>query len=105
MHDIPYLNKNVGPEIVAGMTVVCSEVRREVAKMPCGIQILAGCNEQAIAVAKVCGLDFIRAEGFVFSHIADEGTMNADAGHLLRYRKQINAENVMVLTDIKKKHR
>jgi len=104
MHDVPYLNRTVGPEIVAGMTAVCSAVKREVTKMPCGIQILAGCNEQAIAVAKVCNFDFIRAEGFVFSHIADEGMMNSDAGNLLRYRKQINAESVMVFADIKKKH-
>ena len=105
MHDIPYVNRNVGPEIVAGMAAVCSAVKKEVNKMPCGIQILAGCNEQALAVAKACNLDFIRAEGFVFSHIADEGFMNSDAGHLLRYRKKIHADNVMVFTDIKKKHR
>ena len=105
MHDIPYINRNVGPEIIAGMAAVCSAVKREVAKMPCGIQILAGCNEQAIAVAKACNLDFVRAEGFVFSHVADEGIMNSDAGQLLRYRKKINAENVLIFTDIKKKHR
>lgn len=50
-------------------------------------------------------MDFIRAEGFVFSHVADEGFMNSDAGELLRYRKMIDAENVAIFTDIKKKHR
>lgn len=53
----------------------------------------------------VIGLDFIRAEGFVFSHVADEGLLNACAGDLLRYRKQIGAEHVEIFTDIKKKHR
>ena len=105
MHDIPYVNKSVGPEIVAGMAAVCSAVKNEVGNIPCGTQILAGCNAQAIGVAKACDLDFIRAEGFVFSHVADEGIMNADAGDLLRYRKLVNAENVLVFTDIKKKHR
>lgn len=51
------------------------------------------------------GLDFIRAEGFVFAHVADEGLLNAGAGDLLRYRKQIGAEHVQIFTDIKKKHR
>lgn len=51
------------------------------------------------------GLDFIRAEGFVFSHVADEGIINACAGDLLRYRKQIGAENIQIFADIKKKHR
>ncbi|KAK7505747.1 hypothetical protein BaRGS_00003018 [Batillaria attramentaria] len=51
----------------------------------------------------VC-LQFIRAEGFVFSHVADEGLMNACAGELMRYRRNIGAEDIMVFTDIKKKH-
>lgn len=53
----------------------------------------------------VIGLDFIRAEGFVFSHVADEGLLNACAGDLLRYRKLIGADHVRIFTDIKKKHR
>lgn len=67
-------------------------------------QVLAGGNQQALAVALAAGLDFIRAEGFVFSHVADEGLMNACAGELLRYRKRIGADNVNIFTDIKKKH-
>eukprot|EP00112_Aurelia_sp_Birch-Aquarium-sp1_P025466 Seg847.5 transcript_id=Seg847.5/GoldUCD/mRNA.D3Y31 product="putative protein F13E9.13 mitochondrial" protein_id=Seg847.5/GoldUCD/D3Y31 len=104
MHDIPYLNRDVGPEIVAGMTAVGCAVKSTVGKVPCGIQILAGCNTEAMAVAKACNFDFIRAEGFVFSHVADEGIMNSDAGHVLRYRKVIDADEVLVFTDVKKKH-
>ena len=63
-----------------------------------------GSNKEALAVAQTSGADFIRAEGYVFSHVADEGWMDSCAGELLRYRKFINAENVLVLTDIKKKH-
>lgn len=51
------------------------------------------------------GLQFIRAECFVFSHVADEGLMDGCAGSLLRYRRMIGAEQILVLTDIKKKHR
>ena len=87
------------------MSVICNEVKKEANNLPCGVQILAGANKEALAVAKAAGLQFIRAEGFVFSHIADEGTMNSDAGELLRYRKQIEADNILVFTDIKKKHR
>lgn len=71
----------------------------------CICQILAGGNQEALAVSKACGLQFIRAECFVFSHIADEGLMNACAGPLLRYRKAIDAEEVLIFTDVKKKHR
>jgi membrane complex biogenesis BtpA family protein len=103
MHDRPYLNRCAGPEIVAAMTAVATEIRQAF-KIPLGIQILAGANKEALAVALAAGFDFIRAEGFVFGHLADEGWMNSDAGELLRYRKQIGAEHIHIFTDIKKKH-
>ncbi len=104
MHDVPYLNRRVGPEIVAGMTAVCLEVRQAVG-LPLGVQILAGANRQALAVAQATGCQFVRCEGFVFAHVADEGLMaEADAGPLLRYRRMIGADEVAVLADVKKKH-
>jgi membrane complex biogenesis BtpA family protein len=103
MHDRPYLNKVVGPEVIAAMAVVGYEVKAATG-LPCGIQILAGANMAALAAAQSAGLDFIRAEGFVFAHIADEGLIEASAGDLLRYRRQIGADDILILTDIKKKH-
>ena len=103
MHDRPYLNRNVGPEVVAAMTSFAVEIRKAF-QIPLGIQILAGANKEALAVALAAGFDFIRAEGFVFGNLADEGWMNSDAGELLRYRKQIGAEHIQIFTDIKKKH-
>ncbi|XP_076236385.1 uncharacterized protein F13E9.13, mitochondrial [Calliopsis andreniformis] len=106
MHDIPYIqSKNSSPETTSMMTRICTEIRKILPEnIPCGVQILAGCNKEAIAVAKAANFQFIRAEGFVFSHIADEGFTDACAGSLLRYRKQINANDVLVFADIKKKH-
>jgi membrane complex biogenesis BtpA family protein len=103
MHDIPYLKCKAGAEIVAAMTAVSVEIRKLTDK-PLGIQILAGANKEALAVAKAASLDFIRAEGFVFGHLADEGYIDSCAGELLRYRKMIGAETVAIFTDIKKKH-
>lgn len=103
MHDIPYLKREVGPEVVASMTAVCRAIN-EATDLPCGVQVLAGANEAALAVALAAGLDFIRAEGFVFGHVADEGWMDACAGPLLRYRQQVGAEHIAVWADVKKKH-
>ena len=47
-------------------------------------QILASNNKQAIAVALASGLQFVRVEGFVYGHVADEGYTDACAGELLR---------------------
>ena len=71
-HDRPYLKSSVGPEITAAMSVIGCEVRRAVA-LPLGVQILAGANLAALAVAHACGAAFVRVEGFVFAHVADEG--------------------------------
>ena len=103
MHDVPYLNTQVGPEITSAMTAIACAVHKNVG-VPLGIQILAAANKEALAVAHAAHFDFIRAEGFVFAHVADEGTMNSCAGTLLRYRKHIGAESIAILTDIKKKH-
>lgn len=104
MHDAPYLLREVGPEIVASMTRVASSVRSAVS-VPLGVQILAGANRAALAVAHASGCSFIRAEGFAFASVADEGLMaEADAGPLLRYRRAIGADGVRVLADVKKKH-
>ena len=56
-------------------------------------------------LSQASSLQFVRAEGFVFAHVADEGFIQSDAGQLLRYRKSIDADDILVLTDIKKKHR
>ena len=103
MHDVPYLKGAVGPEIVAAMTLIGAAVKAE-CQLPVGIQILAGANIEAMAVAQAAGLDFIRAEGFAYAHVADEGIIEASAAKLLRYRKMIGAERVQVWTDVKKKH-
>src|SRR5499433_3035191 len=103
MHDRPYLKGGVGPEIGAAMAVIGAEVRRT-CPLPLGVQVLAGANNWAVAVAHACGAAFVRVEGFVFAHVGDEGIIAASAGELLRYRRAIGAESVRVFADIKKKH-
>jgi membrane complex biogenesis BtpA family protein len=106
MHDAPYLRREVGPEIVSAMTAIGAAVRDAMPPdRPLGVQILAGANRAALAVAQAIDAQFIRAEGFVYASVADEGLMEeADAGPLLRYRKMIAAEHIRIFADVKKKH-
>ena len=103
MHDRPYLRGTVGPEVVGAMTAAAGAVRQTFAG-PCGVQVLAAANEEALAVALGARLDFIRAEGFVFAHVADEGLIQGCAANLLRARKAWGAGSVRIFADIKKKH-
>ena len=102
-HDRPYLKGGVGPEITAAMTTIA----REVSGRPAcrwAFRSFAGANREALAVAHAAGADFVPAEGFVYAHVADEGVIESCAGDLLRYRRAIGAERVLIFADIKKKH-
>ena len=104
MHDLPYLRREVGPEIIAAMSA-CMLCVRAAVRIPVGVQILAGANRAAIAVANACGGAFKRPEGFHHASLAPEGQMEeADAGPLLRFRRAIGAERVLVAADVMKKH-
>ena len=103
MHDVPYLRGSVGPEITAAMTIL-AQAMKDASGLPCGIQILAGANKEAIAVAHAAGLEFVRAEGFAFAHVADEGIIQSSAAELLRFRRHIGGDKVQVWADVKKKH-
>ena len=103
MHDVPYLKNDVGHEISSVMAIIAYLIKQEI-DLPLGIQILAGANKAALAVAKAAAIDFVRVEGFVFAHTADEGIIEAQAAEIMRYRKQIGASDILIFTDIKKKH-
>ena len=102
MADLPYLNGHVGPEIVAAMAMAVDRVVQRF-DLPVGIQVLAGANQEAMAIAACAGAQFIRAEAFAYAHIADEGMMNASAAEVLRLRKHLDA-HVKVWADVQKKH-
>ncbi|HIG10769.1 MAG: BtpA/SgcQ family protein [bacterium] len=105
MGDRPYLAREVEPQVTSAMTRAALAVRAEVPELPLGLQILAGANHAALAVAHSTGAAFIRAEGFAFASVADEGLLeSADAGPLLRYRRSLGAEGVAVFADVQKKH-
>jgi membrane complex biogenesis BtpA family protein len=102
-HDVPYHKGFVDPETVAAMTVVANAVKYET-MLPIGVQLLAGANEEALGVALACGLDFVRVEGFVFAHVADEGIHESCAAKLIRKRSFLQAGKIKIFADIKKKH-
>lgn len=121
MHDAPYVHGRQRPVVTAAMTACGLAVQEAIEPMrragasgaggkkgraiPLGVQVLSGGNHEALSVAVACGAAFIRCENFVFAHVGDEGLMaNAEAGELLRYRREIGAEAIAVFTDLKKKH-
>ncbi len=101
MGDVPYLKGRVEPETVAAMAVITERVVE--LGLPTGVQVLAGANREALAVALVAGARFVRVEGFAYGHVADEGWLEACAGELTRARRALGAE-VAIWADVQKKH-
>lgn len=104
MHDRPYLADASGADTVATFAVAVAAVTAAV-RIPVGVQVLSGATGAALAIAHATGGSFIRAEGFVFASVADEGLLSqACAGPLLRERRRLGAHGVRILADIRKKH-
>lgn len=101
MHDVPYLRGSVPPETVAAVTLGTAAVREFA--LPVGLQILAAANREALGVAAATGACFVRAEGFAYAHVADEGWIDACAADLLRARAALGVD-VAVWADVRKKH-
>ena len=60
MHDTPYqMAEQIGPEITATMTAVCAKLKSECGDLPVGVQVLAGANQQALAIAQAAGKKLI----------------------------------------------
>jgi len=104
MHDRPYLSDASGADTVASFAIATAAVVNAV-KIPVGVQILSGANLAALAVAHAAGASFVRAEGFVFAAVADEGLIaRACAGELLRERARLGAQSIKIFADLRKKH-
>ena len=69
-----------------------------------GIQIMKNALEASIAVAKVVGADFVRATAFIGATNSQFGVLRGDPYRLLSYRKQIGAESVAIVADIRTQH-
>lgn len=102
--DIPFLKPHdIGPEIVAAMSAIAARVANNVG-VPTGINLLANAAVGALAIAKASGARFIRVNQWVNAYVANEGLIEGESGRALRYRKQIDADNIAIFADVHVKH-
>ena len=102
-HDLPYQRTQVDASTIAACARAASEIRR---RFDCalGLNLLAADTVAAVDTAIACDLQFVRCEGFVFAHVADEGIIQGDAARILRRRAYLQASWLEVWADVKKKH-
>jgi len=101
--DFPFKPTPTDPETVASMTAIGREMSRQI-KLPLGVNVLRNGAIAALAIAHVIGARFIRVNVLTESVLTDQGIIGACAHHLMRYRRQLGAENVHVYADVRSKH-
>jgi uncharacterized protein len=95
--------KTVGAETVAAMTRVVSEVAREV-PLPVGVNVLRNDGPSAMAIAAATGAAFIRVNVLSGAMVTDQGIIEGDAAVVMRARKTLGADEVLVFADHMVKH-
>ena len=87
----------------AAISMVVQAVRG-VVSLPIGL-CCSGLNyEEALSIAKVADGDFIRTPIFVDTVMNYNGIIMPCSGKIIRYRREIGAENIRILADIQVKH-
>ncbi|MDQ0392926.1 BtpA/SgcQ family protein [Labrys monachus] len=102
--DIPFLKPDeIGPEIIAAMARIAAAVADSVG-VPVGVNLLANGAIGALAVAKASGARFIRVNQWVNAYVSNEGLVEGESARALRYRRQIDAQDVAIFADVHVKH-
>jgi membrane complex biogenesis BtpA family protein len=100
--DIPFYSTEVGPETIASMALVVKAVR-DAAGVPVGVNVLRNDARAALAIAGVCGAQFVRVNVLVGAFVTSEGIIEGRPAEVLRLRDAL-APGCLVFADIMVKH-
>lgn len=101
-YDIPHYEV-AKPSTVPQLTDICLKARKLTTK-PLGLSVLWNDYETAFAIAKIADFQFVRIPVFVDKVKTDYGIFSGKAEECVQFRKDINAENILILADIQVKH-
>ena len=101
-YDIPHF-ETAKLSTIPQLTDLCLKARK-ITKKPLGLCVLWNDHETALSIAKIAKLDFVRIPVFVDKVKTDYGTYDAKADECIKFRKEIDAENVLIFADVQVKH-
>ncbi len=101
--DAPFFPDSVPTHTVTHMTALALAVRQRF-DLPLGINVLRNDAMSAMAVAQAVGADYIRVNVLSGSYVTDQGVITGQAAKLSRYRKEVAADDVKILADVRVKH-
>jgi membrane complex biogenesis BtpA family protein len=100
--DVPFTKSAVPAETIAAMTAVGCAVRAAV-KLPIGFNVLRNDARAALALCAAAGGDFIRVNVHTGAMLTDQGLIEGDAFHTVRYRAQLRP-GAKIFADVHVKH-
>lgn len=100
--DVPY-SKTLSLEQSTALAAVATAVRMNTS-LPIGIDAAFCDYKSALACAKASKADFVRLAVFVDTVECFAGILEPCCSEALKYRKQLNAEDIMIFADVQVKH-
>jgi membrane complex biogenesis BtpA family protein len=100
--DAPFARDSLPPHTVAALTLAVSAIRA-VTSLPLGVNALRNDARAAIAIAHICGAQFVRINVYVGAAITDQGIIQGAAREAVLYRKELGAD-IAIFADIFVKH-
>ncbi|RKX53218.1 MAG: hypothetical protein DRP30_04870 [Thermotoga sp.] len=101
--DKPFLNERIDLFPLLIMTRIVSKII-SFSSVPVGVNIEFNCWKEEITLAKATGASFIRVEVFNEFRYNNAGILFPSFSKLLRLRKELNANDVMIFADLNVKH-
>lgn len=100
--DAPFAKDHVPPHTIAALTRAVQTVR-EAVTLPVGVNVLRNDARAALAIAHVCGAQFVRINVYVGAAITDQGLIEGAAREAVLYRRELRAD-VAIWADVFVKH-
>ncbi|ADY00772.1 photosystem I assembly BtpA [Vulcanisaeta moutnovskia 768-28] len=101
-NDYPFRVRVKETETIASMAIIAREVVRTMT-IPVGINLLRNSGPEAVAIAAVTGVSFIRSNAYCESIVSAEGIIEPVSREVLEVMTRLNTK-VTVLADIFVKH-
>jgi membrane complex biogenesis BtpA family protein len=102
-YDAPFAKDQVDAAVVSAMTVVVQRIKTLVS-LPIGINVLRNDGCSALAIAACVGAQFIRVNILCGAMVTDQGLIEGNAYRLLRYRRELGAQDIKIFADVLVKH-
>jgi membrane complex biogenesis BtpA family protein len=101
-YDVPHY-ETAKLSTIAQLTDLCLKARK-MTKKPLGLCVLWNDYETALSIAKLAGFQFVRVPVFVDKVDTDYGIFSGKFKETINFRKSINANDIMIFTDVQVKH-